>query len=224
MSSSAQRVVESELTDQQIRKHTFPRLVRSDEIFPEERAQYGYARCHAGELVELLVHRDGDVERRLTDDDVARVGATDLFTLAQRRLRGIASTEREVVCLDGAEFHVLRSPSEYFSSKLIHLPWALPGVLGRVMDGPHGALVSVPSRRELVVGRVGENIPATLTHLARYTLMTYEDCRDPLSGSTYWWRDGTLTPVVTLDGTGHVEFGLPPEFIDAAQSGWNGPT
>lgn len=217
MSSAARRrATAGELTDQQIRHHTWPLLTRAAELRPSPRVRKTYTPFPDADLVQLLVHQDGDNERVLTDADVAKVGERELLMLVRERARRIPTDESDVVRLDGGEFHVLRGTSEFFASKILLLPEPLRPVLGLAAENPLGVLVSVPSRRELVVGAVDGNLPATLVHLARYTLMTYEDCRDPLSGDTYWWHGGTLTPVVTRDGTGHVDFRLPPAFFDAA--------
>jgi hypothetical protein len=119
---------------------------------------------------------------------------------------------------DRGEFHVLRGASEFTASKLVLMPETLRPVLGASLNTQAGALVSVPTQHQLVFAPVGGDLPAILVHLARYTAMTYEDSRDRLSPSTYWWHAGTFTPVVTLDGNGSVDFRLPPEFIDAAAS------
>lgn len=204
----------SDLSAEQILGNTYPLLTRRQAMRPEELAECTYARSHGPDFVELLVHQDGECVRRLTDDDVSKVGATDLFTLAHERLRLIPA-DWEVVREDRAEFHVLRGTSTFVASKLALLPDVLRPALGRRMNAPSGALVSVPSRHELVCASVAGDIPAILVHLARYTLMTYEDGRDPVSPDTYWWHDETLTPVVTLDPGGFVDFRLPPTFYDA---------
>lgn len=208
----------AKLTAEQLRDHTYPLLTPIEAVLPEDRDRYTYARRLGTDFLELLVHQDGECVRRLSDEEVAKVGETDLFALARERLRQIPDDGCELVRRDQGEFHVLRGASEFTASKLVLLPDVLRPVLGRTMDERNGALVSVPSPHELVFAPVGANIPATLVHLARYTLMTYEDGRHPLSPVTYWWQDGALTPVVTLDNTGFVEFQLPPAFFDAAKS------
>jgi hypothetical protein len=204
------------LTAAQIRAHTYPRLIPIDQLLPEERLTCTYARPLGGDFVEVLVHQDGECLQRLTDEDVARVGATELFALARERLRQMPSGAADVVQRDGGEFHILRGPSEFTASKLLLLPEVVRSVLGRTIDDAAGVLVSVPSRHELCVAPVDETIAATLVHLSRHTLMTYDDCRHQLSSSTYWWQAETLTPVVTLNRDGFVDFRMPPAFVDAA--------
>jgi hypothetical protein len=212
------RALTAPLTAEQIRAHTYPRLSPIDQVPPEERLACAYARPFGVDFVELLVHQDGECLQRLTDEDVAKVGAPDLFELARARLRELPAGTAEVVRRDGGEFHVLRGASEFTASRLLLLPEVFRSVVGRTIDEVAGALVSVPSRHEMCFAPVDETIAATLVHLSRYTLMTYDDCRHPLSSTTYWWQDGTLAPVVTLDPDGFVDFRMPPAFMDAAGS------
>ena len=209
------RAEAADLSADQIYGHSFPLLTPRAAVRNQALARCTYARPHGPDLLELLVYRNGECLRRLTDDDVATVETTDLFGLARERLRLIPAAW-EVVRCDQAELHVLRGASTFTASKLTLLPDVLRPALGRKIKAPSGALVSVPSRHELVCAPVDVDIPATLVHLARYTLMTYEDCRDPLSPNTYWWHNETLTPVVTLEPGGFVDFRLPPAFYDAA--------
>lgn len=182
-----------ELTVRQVPDHTYPLLTPIAALGADERARTTHARRHADDLVELLVHRGEQGPRRLTDDEVAPVGAAELYALARQRLRLIPSDECEVVRPDRGQFHVLRGASEFTASKLVLLAGVLQPVLGTAVNTRAGLLVSVPTRHELVFAPVGGDIPAILVHLARHTVMTYQDSQHPLSPTTYWWHAGTLT-------------------------------
>ena len=208
MTSAAEhRSRNAELTVDQIRDHTYPLLAPTGVDGP------AYARRSGEEFVELLAVQDGDAVRRLTGDEVAKAGAAELFSLAEQRLRFLPTSGCQTIRRDGGEFHVLRGPSDFIASKLLLLPDVIQPVIGAAANG---VLVSVPSRRELAFASIGGELPATLVHLARYTVMTYQDGPHPLSPITFWWHRGVLTPVVTMDSAGDVEFRLPPVFIDAA--------
>ena len=73
----------TELTAQQVRDHTYPPLTPIAGLGAAERAQTTYARRHADDLVELLVHGGEQGLRRLTDDEVAPVGTAELYSLAR---------------------------------------------------------------------------------------------------------------------------------------------
>jgi hypothetical protein len=208
-----------ELTAHQIRDHTYPLLRPIAGLDPDDRARTTYARRHGDDLVELLAHRDDHGLQRLTDDDVARVGAAELYSLARERLRLVPTEGCDVVRPDRGQFRVLRGASELTASKLVLLPEVLRPVLGAAVDAPAGIMVSVPTQHELAFAPVGGDLPAVLTYLARYTVMTFQDGRDPLSPTTYWWHAGELTPMVTLDAAGMVDFRLPPAFMDAIGPG-----
>jgi hypothetical protein len=205
----------ADLTAQQIRDHAYPYLIAASALSTADHARTTYARRHGEDLVELLVHRDHCGLRRLTDDDVAKVGAADLYALARERLRMIPTGKAEVERPDHGEFQVLRGASELTASKLVLLPEVLRPALGPALKTPAGLLVSVPTRRQLAFAPVAGDIPAVLVYLARYTVITHEDSRDALSPSTYWWHGGTLTPIVTVDGRRDPEFRFPPAFLDA---------
>lgn len=213
----------NELTAEQIRDHTYPLLTPIGDLDPDERARFSYARHHGDELVELLAHQDGAGRQRLTDADVAKVGAAELYSLARERLRLLPTDGCEVVRPEHGEFRVLRGASEFTASKLVVLREALRPVMGTAVDARAGVLVSVPTPHQLVFGSVDEDLPAVLLYLARYTVMTYQDSRNPLSPTTYWWHDGTLTPLVTLDSEGMVEFRFPPAFIAGANTAFEQP-
>lgn len=207
----------TELTVQQVRDHTYPLLTPIVGPEPDERGLPTYARRHGDDLAEVLVYRGEQGLRRLTDEEVTEFGAAELYSLARQRLRLIPMDGCEVVRPDRGEFHVLRGTSEFAASKLVLLPDVLRPVLGAAARARSGLLVSVPTPHELVFAPLGGDLPAILVHLARHTLMTYQDSPHPLSPTTYWWQAGNLTPVVTLDGES-VDFRLPPAFIDGANS------
>ncbi len=204
------------LTPRQLRDHTYPLLLAVTDRGTKGRRGFTYARPVGEDLIEFLAHRDGDDLRLLHDDEVATVGAAELFTLARERLRLLPFESSECVQQDGGEFHVLRGATELTAGKLVLLPDVLRSVLGVATETPAGLLVSVPTPHELVCAPVAGDLPATLLYLARYTLMTYEQSRRPLSPITYWWHEGVLTPVVTMGEDGMVDFLLPPAFLDAA--------
>jgi hypothetical protein len=77
--AAMQRAVAARVSPEQISGHTYPLLTPRGALRPEDLADCTYARDHGPGFLELLVHQDGERVRRLTDDDVAEVGATDLF-------------------------------------------------------------------------------------------------------------------------------------------------
>ena len=157
----------TQLTLKQIRDHTYPQLTPVDAFRRRDRAQHTHARPFGDDFVELLVHRDGEHIRPLTDDHVAQVGATELFELARERLRLLPTNGCQLIRRDRSEFHVLRGDCVLTASKLLVLPDVVGPILGRARTRSAGVLVSVPSRRELVFADVNENIAANLVHLAR---------------------------------------------------------
>lgn len=204
-----------ELTAEEIRAKVHVRLVPIDSIRTGDRDPYRYAPRIGAGFAELLAHKDGDFVRWLTDDDVAKVGAEELYALGRDRLRLIRPDVVEILRRDGGEFHVARGESGFIASKLLLLPELLRIVLGRKVRYPDGVLVSVPSRHELAFAPVAPNVLPTLVGLVQYTVMTYNSGLRPLCPATFWWQAGRLTELTTVDRTGFVDLRIPPEFADA---------
>ena len=203
-----------ELSPQEIRAHVHVRLVPIDDVFSDGSGPYTYAPRIGAGFAELLVHKDGDFVRWLTDDDVAKVGADELYALGRERLRLIRPDVCEILRRDGGEIYVVRGESGFIASKVLLLPEVLRHVIGRKVRYPEGVLVSVPSRHELVFAPLGADVLPAFAGLLDYTVMTFNHGLRPLSPYAYWWRDGTLTALTTIDRTGFVDCKLPPEFVE----------
>lgn len=202
------------LSAEEIRAHAHVRLVPLGEVVSDDDNPYTYAPRLGAGFAELLVHKNGDMVRWLTDDDVAKVGADELYALGRERLRLIRPDVVEILRRDGGEIHVLRGDSGFIASKLLLLPEVLRNVIGRKVRYPDGVLVGVPCRHELVFAPVGPNVIAELIGVVDYTVMTFNHGLRPLSPYVYWWRDGTLRPLTTVDRTGFVDFRIPEELAD----------
>jgi hypothetical protein len=204
-----------ELSAADIRAHVHVRLVPLGEVVPDDDNPYTYAPRLGAGFAELLVHKDGDMVRWLTDEDVAKVGADELYALGRERLRLIRPDVCEILRRNGGEIYVARGDSGFIASKLLLLPEVLRIVLGPKVRYPDGVLVAVPCRHELVFAPVGADVVPALAAVVDYTVMTFNHGLRPLSPYAYWWRDGTVTPLITIDRTGFVDYRLPPEFVDA---------
>ena len=206
------------LSADEIRAHVHVRLVPIEDVVPGPDSPYTYAPRIGAGFAELLVHKDGDFVRWLTDEDVAKVGpdgSEELYALGRERLRLITPDVCEILRRDGAEIYVVRGESGFIASKLLLLPQVLRDVIGRKVRYPHGVLVSVPSRHELAFAPLAADVVPTLAGLVHYTVMEFNHGVRPLSPLTYWWRGGTLTPLIAIDRTGFVDYQFPPEFVEA---------
>ncbi len=204
-----------DLSAEEIRAHVHVRLVPVDSALPDSRNPYTYAPRLGAGFAELLVHKNGDMVRWLTDEDVAKVGADELYSLGRERLRLIRPDVCEILSRNGGEIYVARGESGFIASKLLLLPEVLRTVIGRKVRYPDGVLVAVPCRHELVFAPLGADVIPALAALVEYAVMTFNHGLRPLSPNAYWWRDGTLTPLTTVDRTGFVDYRLPPEFVRA---------
>lgn len=203
-----------ELTAEEIRAKVHARLVLLDGLGAEAGTRYTYAPRIGGGFAEVLAHKDGDFVRWLSDEDVAKVGADELFVLGRERLRLIRPDVVEILRRDGGEIYVARGNSGFIASKLLLLPEVLRIVLGRKVRYPDGVLVAVPSRHELVFAPLKSDAAPTLAALVDYSALTFNDGLRPLSPHVYWWRAGQLTPLTSIDRTGRVSFEASAEFID----------
>jgi hypothetical protein len=165
---------------------------------------YRYAPRLGEGFAEIIVHRDENFVRHLSDADVERAGYDELRAIGLENLRLIRPDFCELIRCQGAEFFAVRGESGFVASKLLILPEIVRIVAGARTAMPHGVLVAVPTRHELNFAVVDVGAEESLGALAGHAVREYTNGRAPISPYVYWWRDGALTALTTSDSSGRL--------------------
>ncbi|WP_338694837.1 immunity 49 family protein [Streptomyces sp. Q6] len=162
-------------------------------------AGFGYLRGVADGLHLALALDAPTSVRLLTDEDVARAGADELWAAARRNLVR-APMRSEEVRLDGHPvLYSVYGDSPFVSSKALVLPEVVAEVTGRRMPEA-GALVVVPTRHLLAFHPIVDGSAAdAVNDLATYAFRAHQDGPGSLSPRVYWWHGGRLTSLTAVD-------------------------
>jgi hypothetical protein len=157
----------------------------------------------------------------LSADGVARLGAPDELRAVTRRNLAELPVERHdavEVGEEGAEagtFHLLSGNSPFTSSRVL----VLDDVVRQLTGAPtpsQGALVGIPSGRQLLVHPVAGNVAAlVVATMMSFTERQFGRTPDALSPHLYWWHTGELTQLTEATDGGGTELsaGLPADFL-----------
>ncbi|MEB8339886.1 immunity 49 family protein [Streptomyces endophyticus] len=184
------------------------RLVPTDAVGP---AAPTYTREVAEGLRLALALEGPDSVRLLTDEDVARAGADELWGAARRALTR-APMRHEEVRLDGHPvLYSVYGDAHAVATKAVVLPEVVAEVTGRRMPEA-GALVAVPTRHLLAFHPIVDGSAAdALGDLATYAVRAHGEGPGPLSPRVYWWHEERLTSL----GTGE---DVPRELLDVIRA------
>ncbi|MER5442109.1 immunity 49 family protein [Streptomyces sp. NPDC002790] len=178
---------------------------------------------HAREVAEglrLALALDGpDSVRLLTDEDVARAGADELWAAGRRALTR-APMRHEEVRLDGHPvLYSVYGDAHSVATKAVVLPEVVAEVTGRRMPDA-GALVAVPTRHLLAFHPIVDGGAAeALNDLATYAIRAHDEGPGPLSPRVYWWHDGRLTSLTHIDDAARtIEQRPPRELVDVMKA------
>lgn len=178
---------------------------------------------HAREVAEglrLALALEGpDSVRLLTDEDVARAGADELWAAARRALTR-APMRHEEVRLDGHPvLYSVYGDAHSVATKAVVLPEVVAEVTGRRMPDA-GALVAVPTRHLLAFHPIVDAGAAdALGDLATYAVRAHDEGPGPLSPRVYWWHDGRLTSLTDIDDEARTLAQRPPrELLDVMRA------
>ncbi|MFI5659572.1 Imm49 family immunity protein [Streptomyces sp. NPDC051684] len=192
------------------------RLVPADAVGP---ATPVHAREVADGLRLALALEGADSVRLLTDEDVARAGADELWAAARRALTR-APMRHEEVRLDGHPvLYSVYGDAHSVATRAVALPEVVAEVTGRRMPDA-GALVAVPTRHLLAFHPIVDGSAAdAVDDLATYAVRAHDEGPGPLSPRVYWWHDGRLTSLTAVDdAAGTVEQRPPRELVDVMRA------
>lgn len=176
---------------------------------------YAYARDVGGGFLEVVAHAEDGFVRWLRDCEVDLVGADELRDLGRERLRRIRPDVCEEWRRSGVRVFSLRGESGFVASKLLVLDDALDRALPRRQrEVPHGVLVAVPTRHELILTPVDGSVLENLSGLMNLVPQLHLEGRSPLSPHVYWWRDGQVEALTRFDAFGYYGVTVPDGFMD----------
>ena len=108
------------------------------------------------------------------------------------------------VAWDGAPIHdsaaVGGGTVEVYGERIYAASWVL--LLDDLLDAaaPSGVVVAIPTRENLDVHVVSADSRPVLDVMAEVAYQTYEDGPASITDDLYWWHDGELTTIPTIDG------------------------
>ncbi|WP_158853342.1 hypothetical protein [Saccharothrix deserti] len=149
-------------------------------------------------LLRVLAFDRPDSIVIMTDEDVRRHGFDRLYDAGLENLAG----ELPDRYLEADGIYYLRG-SDYVGSLVLVIPWVIEAVTG-VADAPHGALVAMPARDQLIFHVIRDRdtagVLAALDEVGRLAAECYANSAYQLSSLVYWWRP---MPVGGLETVGH---------------------
>ena len=157
----------------------------------------------------------------LSADGAARLGAPEeLRAVTRRNLAGLPVERHDVVEVgeEGAEvgtFHLLSGNSLFTSSRVLVLEDLVRQLTGEPIP-PEGAVVGMPSGRQLLVHPVAGHVAAlVVATMMSFIGRQFDRTSDGLSPHLYWWRAGELTQLTEATEAGGTELpaGLPADFL-----------
>lgn len=212
--------VPPELTADQIVEGVHLRLVPADAIAgmggDAREMAYRYAHDIGGGFLEVLAHKEDGFVRWLRDSEVEPIGVEDLRALGRERLLAIQPDVCEEFRRPDGRLYSIRGESGFIASKLLVLEQVLEAALPRRnRHVPHGALVAVPTRHELLFAPVARDVIPNLSGLMQLAPKFHEDGRSPLSPHVYWWRaDRPLHALTRFDAFGNYDVRAGEEFME----------
>jgi hypothetical protein len=195
------------------------RLLPDDAFAGETADGFRYARPVAEGLIAALALDTPTSVRILGDQEVARVGAEQLWAAGRANLIREPVEHDEFRGSQGALMHSVYGDSFFVSTKALVLPELVRELTGRELPEA-GALVVMPTRHLLAFHPIvdGSAVDA-VNDLGAYAIGAYEDGPGALSPRLYWWHRGRLVSLTVFDHEARSFSVVPPqELMDLMRS------
>lgn len=191
------------LSLEEVLPRVYLRVYGTDTLPAQFLQQMTYARPIADGLLEALALDSPESVVTLMDTEVTRLGVGEL------RRAGLENLLREPIdAIDtvrspaGADIQVVLGDSVYTASRILAMRDLLQRVFGD-REYPNGVLVAVPIRHQVALLPLdGGNPVAAISAVAGFAAAGFSDGVGGVTPSTYWWHDGVLTRITTLDERG----------------------
>jgi hypothetical protein len=180
---------------EEVLARTYVRLATSDSGVSEVAS---YADELIPGLLRVLAYDRPDSIMIMKDEDVLRHGFDQLYDA------GLENLFRELPdrYFENDGVYYLQG-SDHVGSLALVIPWVIEAVTG-VVDTPHGALLAMPARDQLIFhvigGRDTAGVLAALDEVGRLAAECHANSAYQLSSRVYWWRP---MPVGGLETVGH---------------------
>ena len=180
---------------EEVLARTYVRLATSDS---EVSRVASYADELTPGLLRVLAYDRPDSIVIMKDEDVLRHGFDRLYDAGLENLfRELPDRHFEN---DGVYY---LQGSDYVGSLALVIPWVIEAVTG-VVDTPHGALLAMPARDQLIFHVIGDRdtagLLAALDKIGWLAAECHANSAHQLSSRVYWWRP---MPVGGLETVGH---------------------
>lgn len=193
--------------------HAVLRVYGSDTVPLEPRDTLTHAREIADGLLEVVVLDTPTTVMMLLDEDVERCGRPELWAAGLEHL--VAEPLGDVEQLDlpgGGSVQLVEGESVYTASKVLVLPDVLRQVYGD-RAYPDGILVAMPDRHHLLLHPVDDaSVLPALQGTASMVAEFYGSAVGGVSPSVYWWRDGAIERLSSVDDEGHLRIDVRESF------------
>jgi len=181
---------------------------------------FGYRRPLGGDLVELLAHDTPTAVAYLTDAEVDRAGADALRSAGvERLLVEPFGRLHQIGTPQSGRFTVLLGESVHTASRLLVLHDVLRRAYGEVAT-PHGLLVAVPNRHQLVFHRPADASLLGVIHgMLRFTVSGYQQGTGAISPHLYWRppEGGSLEQLTSIDDDSGIRVRIQGRFAEIVE-------
>lgn len=167
-------------------------------------------------VIELLAVDFPDTVGNLGAARLAGDGADVLWAAGRARTHALRVGELErLEAAPGVFVTLASSDSYYFASRMADMQGLLADVFG-VREYPHGVVVGVPFRHQIVLAPV--DTTASLQAIgaaANLTALGYSDAPGAISPLLYWWNGDTFQAITHFAEDGTVGIAADGPFLDA---------
>jgi uncharacterized protein YtpQ (UPF0354 family) len=197
------------ITPEQARGRVYPSIRRAASLGPAASGHRAAPELAPG-LLELLALDLPDATMLLDDGEVARLGGREpLREAALANLRALPVPRHKRAGTANAHFEVIID-DHFTASRVLVMPDLVSRVLGT--NAPHGVLAAIPARNFAFIHVLADKAAApSLGLMANTTRTAYEREQVPISPDVFWWRDGDLTPIPSVESDGKLILRPGPE-------------
>ncbi|MDH6182485.1 hypothetical protein M2152_002667 [Microbacteriaceae bacterium SG_E_30_P1] len=202
--------------DDQLLSMMRSRLMPAEFAPPEALRNYSYARRVADDLVEVIMLDYPDTYASLTDEQAQRFSPDSMWGAARAGLSREPWGEIQTVETPGGSFSVLMGDSPFTASRVLDLDEFMER-LGEL--APLGVVIGVPHRHQLVF-HVLKNVASigSVNDVLRFTNLGFSDGIGPISPHIYFWKDGALDRISSVNTEGGLAINVSGRFSEAVEA------
>jgi len=209
----------ADLSDAELLERVHSRLYDAPMLEQSGASAGEYGRAIAEHIIELLVADFPDTITTLGPADVAARDIDALWAHGRAHTMAAPVEEKgELEARDGAKVIVAMGESFYLASRIVDMPSLLLEVFGE-RDYPHGVVVGVPHRHQVVLHPMDDLRSVYAAGVAaHFTATGYSDAPGGISPLLYWWGGDGFQTVSRIGDDGTVGIQAEGAFLDAVNA------